>query len=48
MNERSPVGDRWVTSAPEGSPEARAGALLRQAVRSEPLEEARLAAALEA
>ncbi|HXT99708.1 MAG TPA: hypothetical protein VN903_01860 [Polyangia bacterium] len=44
MNERSPVGDRWVTSAPEGSPEARAGALLRQAVRSEPLEEARLAA----
>jgi hypothetical protein len=41
---RAPVGDRWVARADEGSAEARAGALLRQAVRREPLEPARLAA----
>ena len=43
-DERAPVGDRWVAGAAEGSPEARAGALLRQALRREPLEADRLAA----
>jgi hypothetical protein len=42
-DERPPAG-RWVTRADEGSPEARAGALLRQAVRREELEAGRLAA----
>jgi hypothetical protein len=36
--------NRWVERADEGSPEARAGALLRQAVRREPPEADRLAA----
>jgi len=38
------VIDRWVERADEGSPEARAGALLRQAVRRDPPEADRLAA----
>jgi hypothetical protein len=34
--------ERWVTRAEDGGPEARAGALLRQAVQREPLEASRL------
>src|SRR5439155_26739316 len=43
-DERSRVDDRWTTRAPEGSPGAHAGALLRQALRPEPLDAGRLAA----
>ncbi len=43
-DERAPIGDRWVAGAAAGSPEARAGALLRQALRREPLDADRLSA----
>ena len=36
------IEDRWVARAEDGGPEARAGALLRQAVQREPLEARRL------
>jgi len=40
----APIADRWIARADEGSPEARAGALLRQALQREPVEAGRLAA----
>jgi tetratricopeptide (TPR) repeat protein len=42
-DESSRIGDRWVALTDDGSPEARAGALLRQAVLNDPIDASRLA-----
>ena len=42
--EGAPIADRWIARADERSPEAQAGALLRQALQREPIEAGRLAA----
>lgn len=42
--ERAPIADRWIARADDVSPEARAGALLRQALQREPVDPGRLAA----